>query len=578
MKLEGLSICGYNRVKPSGTPTPASNPATAAQLEPGYFWATPEDVTQAAQLAARAFLEYRRWSPTRRADLLSRIAGLIEASASALVERAQQETALPPARLQGEIARTCGQLRLFASLLQEGWWLDARIDHGNPERKPLPKPDVRSMLVPLGPVAVFSSSNFPFAFSVAGGDTASALAAGCPVIVKPHQGHLGASEMVGIIVQQAAAECHAPDGVFSLLFGPGRDVGTTLVKHPLIKAVGFTGSRAGGRALMDAAAARSEPIPVYAEMGSINPVFLLPGALQQRAAALAAGLHASVTLGVGQFCTNPGLVFIEHEPAAERRSESGGRRAEVGLPISDLRLQTSGFLQSLESLMAATPPGTMLTQSIHSEYNAGVEKFSRTPGVRRVSDKREAQGAKRGAPGAKGKAESATRRPLTAYRLALGAPTALFVTDAETFLSHHTLMDEVFGPSTLVVQCGSRSQMLAAAQELEGQLTATVHGTPEDFAANADLLAILETKVGRLVCNGFPTGVEVCHAMTHGGPYPATADGRSTSVGTRAIERFVRPLCYQNAPDAALPDELKESNPLGIWRLVDGKREQGRGG
>jgi len=580
MKLEGLSICGYNRVKPSGTPTPASNPATAAQLEPGYFWATPEDVTQVAQLAARAFLEYRRWSPTRRADLLSRIAGLIEASASALVERAHQETALLPARLQSEIARTCGQLRLCASLLQEGWWLDARIDHGNPERKPLPKPDVRSMLVPLGPVAVFSSSNFPFAFSVAGGDTASALAAGCPVIVKPHQGHLGASEMVGIIVQQAAAECHAPDGVFSLLFGPGRDVGTTLVKHPLIKAVGFTGSRAGGRALMDAAAARSEPIPVYAEMGSINPVFLLPGALQQRAAALAAGLHASVTLGVGQFCTNPGLVFIEHEPAAERRSESGGRRAEVGLPISDLRLQTSGFLQSLESLMAATPPGTMLTQSIHSEYNAGVDKFSRTPGVRRVSGKREAQGAfKKKLKNSKTEKLKNTKAfSFSVFQFSALAYPALFVTDAETFLSHHTLMDEVFGPSTLVVQCGSRSQMLAAAQELEGQLTATVHGTPEDFAANADLLAILETKVGRLVCNGFPTGVEVCHAMTHGGPYPATADGRSTSVGTRAIERFVRPLCYQNAPDAALPDELKESNPLGIWRLVDGKREQGRGG
>ena len=300
MKLEGLSICGYNRVKPSGRPTPAINPATSGQLEPGYSWGTPEDVTQAAQLAARAFLEYRRWSARRRADLLCHIAGLIEANASALVERAHQETALPPARLQSEIARTCGQLRLFAALLQEGWWLDARIDHGNPERKPLPKPDVRSLLVPLGPVAVFSSSNFPFAFSVAGGDTASALAAGCPVIVKPHQGHLGASEMVGIIVQQAAGECNAPDGVFSLLFGPGRDVGMALVKHPLIKAVGFTGSRAGGRALMDAAAARPEPIPVYAEMGSINPVFLLPGALQQRAAALATGLHASVTLEIGR--------------------------------------------------------------------------------------------------------------------------------------------------------------------------------------------------------------------------------------------------------------------------------------
>src|SRR6266702_2565036 len=400
MKLEGLSICGYNRVKPSGTPTQAINPATAAQLEPGYFWATPEDVAQAAQLAARAFLEYRRWSATRRADLLSRIAGLIEASASALVERAHQETALPPARLQSETSRTCGQLRLFAALLQssfgaqrgtktaapepgeggptrqhlslpapnydsacqEGWWLDARIDHGNSERKPLPKPDVRSILVPLGPVAVFSSSNFPFAFSVAGGDTASALAAGCPVIVKPHQGHLGASEMVGIIVQQAAAECHAPDGVFSLLFGPGRDVGMALVKHPLIKAVGFTGSRAGGRALMDAAAARSEPIPVYAEMGSINPVYILPGAMQQNAEALATGLHGSVTLGVGQFCTNPGLIFVEPNP---------------GAPV---------FLEKLKGLMSATPPGAMLTPSISSEYQAGIEKFSKAPGVRRLTN------------------------------------------------------------------------------------------------------------------------------------------------------------------------------------------------
>src|SRR5438552_609976 len=402
MKLEGLSICGYNRVKPSGTPTQAINPATAAQLEPGYFWATPEDVTQAAQLAARAFLEYRRWSPTRRADLLGRIAGLIEASASALVERAQQETALPPARLQSEIARTCGQLRLFASLLQEGWWLDARIDHGNPERKPLPQPDVRSMLVPLGPVAVFSSSNFPFAFSVAGGDTASALAAGCPVIVKPHQGHLGASEMVGIIVQQAAAECNAPDGVFSLLFGPGRDVGMALVKHPLMKAVGFTGSRAGGRALMDAAAARSEPIPVYAEMGSINPVFLLPGAMQQAAEALATGLHGSVTLGVGQFCTNPGLIFIEPNP---------------GAPI---------FLEKLKGLMSATPPGAMLTPSISSEYQAGIEKFSKAPGVRRL-----------------------TNGPSQISAGIAHAHAELFVTNARTFLTERTLMDEVFGPSTL---------------------------------------------------------------------------------------------------------------------------------
>lgn len=522
MTLEGLSIIGRNRANRAGKAVPAINPATGADLPTSFHWATNEDVTRAAELAAKAFAEYRRWPAARRANLLRLIADLIEKNAAALVERANLETALPAPRLQGEIARTCGQLRLFATLIEEGWWLDARIDHANPERKPLPKPDVRSMLQPLGPVAVFSSSNFPFAFSVAGGDTASALAAGCPVIVKPHQGHLGTSEAVGLLVQQAAREAGAPEGVFSLLFGPGRDVGMALVKHPLIKAVGFTGSRAGGRALMDAAAARPEPIPVYAEMGSINPVFILTGAMKQNAEALATGLHGSVTLGVGQFCTNPGLVFIEPETA------------------------TQTFLQKLEALMAATPTGTMLTPSICSEYHTGIERFSKTNGVRILTP-----------------ADTSKRNG--------DAKATLFATTGETFLKNHELMEEVFGPSTLVVHCGSKDQMLAAAEKLEGQLTATIHGTPEDFAANADLLAILETKVGRLVCNGYPTGVEVCHAMNHGGPYPATADGRSTSVGTRAIVRFARPICYQSFPDSALPDELKESNPLGIWRLIDGQ-------
>src|ERR1051326_581712 len=521
MTLEGLSILGQSRVKAAGKAVPAINPATGSDLAPAYHWATLDDVARAAELATEAFAEYRHWPAARRAKFLRLIASFIEVEARALVERANLETALPIARLQGEIARTCGQLRLFASLIEEGWWLDARIDHANPERKPVPKPDVRSMLQALGPVAVFSSSNFPFAFSVAGGDTASALAAGCAVIVKPHQGHLGTSEMVGVLIQRAARESSAPAGIFSMVFGPGRDVGITLVKHPLVKAVGFTGSRAGGRALMDAAAARPEPIPVYAEMGSINPVFILPGAIQQNAEALAAGLHGSVTLGVGQFCTNPGLVFIEPKPA------------------------TQTFLQKLESLMAATPAGTMLTPRLCSEYHNGIGKVGKTQGGRRLAS---------GTSKRNGEARA-----------------TLFATDAETFLKNHELMDEVFGPSTLVVHCGSKSQMIEAAEKLEGQLTATVHGTSEDFAANADLLAILETKAGRLVCNGFPTGVEVCHAMNHGGPYPATADGRSTSVGTRAIVRFARPVCYQNFPDAVLPDELKESNPLGLWRLVDGQ-------
>ena len=524
MKLEGLSIIGYGRILPSGKPTPAVNPATGAALEPGYFHATAADVEGAVQLAAKAFAEYGHWPAARRAKLLRRIADLIEANAPAIQERANQETALPPARLQGETARTCGQLRLFASLIESGWWLDARIDRGDPQRKPVPKPDVRSLLAPLGPVVVFSSSNFPLAFSVAGGDTAAALAAGCPVIVKPHHGHPGTSELVGLAVQQAARECGAPDGVFSMLYGAGREVGIALVKHPLVSAVGFTGSRSGGRALMDAAAARPTPIPVYAEMGSINPVFLLPGALQQNAETVASGLQASVTLGVGQFCTNPGLVFAENNSV------------------------TDAFLSQLQALMASTPAGTMLTAGLCAAYRKGVERFAAASGVRRA--------AGGGAGSAGGNAQ---------------ADAALFVTSGETFLNNRGLMDEVFGPSTLVVQCGSREQMLQAARALEGQLTATVHGTSEDLAANRELISILETKAGRLIFNGFPTGVEVCHAMTHGGPYPATADGRSTSVGTRAIERFARPVCYQNFPDAALPDELKDSNPLGIWRLVDGQ-------
>jgi NADP-dependent aldehyde dehydrogenase len=522
MNLEGISIIGYGRAARAGKPTPPINPRTREPVEPDYFWATESDVERAAELAAGAFAVYRAWPARRRSGLLRRIAELLESNRSGLTERGQAETALPLARLQGELARTCGQLRLFATLIEDGWWLDPRIDHGDPNRKPAPKPDVRSMLVPLGPVAVFSSSNFPLAFSVAGGDTASALAAGCPVLVKPHQGHLGLSEMVGLLVLEAVRECDAPEGLFSLLFGPGRETGLALVRHPLIKAVGFTGSRAGGRALMDAAAARPEPIPVYAEMGSINPVFLLSGILHQSAESLAAGLHGSVTLGVGQFCTNPGLVFLEAGPSAQP------------------------FIAELTRLMNATAPGTMLNSSICSAYHNGIEKFSNTAGVRRAT------GASVQGTGMEGHA-------------------ALFTTEAEIFLKTPSLMEEVFGPSTLLVQCSSPGQMLAAAEKLEGQLTATVHGTPEELAAHRPLLDVLQTKAGRVLCNGFPTGVEVCHAMNHGGPYPATADGRSTSVGTRAIERFTRPVCFQNFPDQLSPPELQEANPLGLWRLVDGQ-------
>ena len=524
MKLEGLSFIGNSRAKAVGKPTRAINPATGATLEPDYFWSTTTDVDAAAQLAWKAFAEYSQWPAKRRADLLRRIAELLEANANTIVERGNLETALPVARLQGELARTCFQLRLYGEAFVNGISVGARIDHADPNRKPQPKPDVRSMLRPLGPVVVFSATNFPLAYSVAGGDTASALAAGCPVIVKPNQGHLGLSEIVAQLVLQAAKEKGAPEGIFSMIYGSGREVGIALVKHPLVKAVGFTGSRSGGRALMDAAAARPEPIPVYAEMASINPVFILPGALKSNAENLATGLHGSVTLGVGQFCTCPGLVFADQGGATET------------------------FLQKLESLMSTTPPGTMLTPDICASYQKGIEHFSSTAGVQRAAS------------------------VAVSEKSGMHAGAALFVAGAETFLKEqHALMEEVFGPSTLLVQCSSRVQMIQAAKNLEGQLTATIHGTPEELAANRELISILETKAGRLVFNGFPTGVEVCHAMTHGGPYPSTSEGRTTSVGTRAAERFLRPVSYQNFPDAALPDELKESNPLKIPRLVDGK-------
>jgi NADP-dependent aldehyde dehydrogenase len=522
MNLEGLSIIGSRRAAVAGKTIQPVNPATGTALEPGYYWAQPADVESAARLAAAAFEEYRCWSAARRAGLLRRIAELIELNAAAIQERANLETGLPLARLQGETARTCGQLRLFATLIEEGWWQGARIDHADILRKPLPKPDLRSMSMPLGPVAVFSASNFPLAFSVAGGDTASALAAGCPVIVKPHQGHLGTSELVGLLIQQAVREAGAPEGLFSMLYGSGREIGLALVTHPEVKAVGFTGSRSGGVALMKAAAARPEPIPVYAEMGSINPVFLLPGVIQSKGLELAAGLQGSVTLGVGQFCTNPGLVFIQSGPGA------------------------SEFLAELQNRMAGTAPGTMLTPDLCSAYRGGVEKFSRVPGVKMLAQ---------GVPG-NGVAQGSA---------------ALFTTDADNFIRTPALLEEVFGPSTLVVQCATREEMLAAARKVEGQLTATIHSTPEELASYLDLVRVLETRAGRLIFNAFPTGVEVCHAMTHGGPFPATSDGRSTSVGTRAIERFVRPISYQGWPDALLPDALKDGNPLGSWRIVDGK-------
>jgi len=522
-KLSGRSLIGFREGSGAGEAMYAANPITGERLQPGFIPATTEEVELAARLAAEAFDVYQRASGRDRGAFLRTIAAKIEAIAGDVIERASLETALPQARLQGEIARTCAQLRLFAQVAEEGSWVNARIDRADPERKPAPKPDIRSMLRPLGPVVVFGASNFPLAFSVAGGDTASALAAGNTVIVKAHAAHPGTSELVGRAVQESVRECGLPEGVFSLLFGSGPQIGTALMKHPLVRAGGFTGSRAAGRILMDVAAARPEPIPFYAEMSSTNPVFVLPGALRERGENIAAGLQASFTMGAGQFCTKPGMVFVPEGSDAAK------------------------FAEKLRQLVGGSPQFHLLTKTIHSSYDSAIATRKTDASVRLMAE---------GQP--------------TEASAGFGVSSALFETDAASFLGSD-LDAEIFGPTTLLVRHSSRDQVLKIARGLEGHLTATIHGTEDDLGEFADLIAILENKVGRLVFNGFPTGVEVTHAMVHGGPYPSTSDGRSTSVGSQAIFRFTRLFCYQGFPDVALPDALKNSNPLGIWRMLDGE-------
>ena len=524
--LSGRSIIGFGEGRGTGEVSYAINPVTREPLQPAFVPASAEEVELAVRLASEAFVAYARVSGRERGAFLRKIAEKIEAISVELIERAARETALPHPRLQGETARTCGQLRLFAQVVEDGSWVTARIDRADPDRKPAPRPDVRSMLRPLGPVVVFAPSNFPLAFSVAGGDTASALAAGNPVIVKAHAAHPGTSELVGHAIQESVRECGLPEGVFSLLFGSGAQIGTALMKHPLVKAGGFTGSRTAGRILMDVAAARPEPIPFFAEMSSTNPVFILPGALHDRAESIASGLYASFTLGAGQFCTKPGMVFLP----------DGGEIAR--------------FKEKLRQLVAASAPSHLLTSTIHSSYGSSIRQRKSDAAVTVI-------------------AESPAPAPCKAF----SAHSVLFETDAASFLSSD-LDEEIFGPTTLLVTHSQRDEMLRIAKDLEGHLTATIHGTEDDLREFADLIAILEHKAGRLIFNGFPTGVEVCDAMVHGGPYPATSDSRFTSVGTRAIFRFSRPVCYQAFPDSALPVELQDANPLGIWRMVDGRMMQ----
>ncbi|MEX2093516.1 MAG: aldehyde dehydrogenase (NADP(+)) [Pirellulales bacterium] len=523
--MQGLSFIAGGRGGKFGAPFHAVNPATGAELEPAFYGAEAAELGRACAAAGQAFDVFGHSSDATRANLLRAIADRIESN-DEIIACGQLETGLAQSRLQGERARTCGQLRLFASLLEDGSWVGARIDHAEPDRQPLPKPDVRSIKRPIGPVAVFCASNFPLAFSVAGGDTASALAAGCPVIVKAHHAHPGVAELVSELIVAALSECKLPAGVFSLLYGAGRTVGQALVSHPCVKAVGFTGSRAGGQALMKIAAARHEPIPVFAEMSSVNPVFLLPGAVKERAAQIAQGLQGSVTLGVGQFCTNPGLVFIPAGAASEE------------------------FRAKLTELMHATPACPMLHHGIRESYTIGVQRNASNPQVETLVPNIAETGPGKSHAGA-----------------------TLFQTSAAAFINDDTLAEEIFGPATLLVTYENRDELHAAIQRLEGQLTATVHAAASELDEAAKLFGALERKAGRVILNGFPTGVEVCHAMVHGGPYPATSDGRSTSVGTLAIERFTRHVAWQNCPDALLPAALQEANPLGIHRLVDGRLE-----
>ncbi len=522
--IAGQAITGSVTTDKTTSGFQGLNPASN-ELLPGIF---PEngavEVEQAVSAAADAFNRYSNLSDLQRAEFLNTIADELEADRAAIVERATQESALPDMRINGELSRTCGQLMLFANLLKEGSWVRASLDQADPERQPLPKPDLRMMQMPLGPVAVFGASNFPLAFSVAGGDTASALAAGCPVVVKGHPAHPGTSELVGRAINRAIEKCQLPAGVFSLLQGTSIELGAALVQAPAIKAVGFTGSLKGGRALFDLASSRPEPIPFYGELGSTNPVFLLPDALQQKTETLANEFVGSLNMGCGQFCTNPGLIIA-----------CKGKALDQFLDIASQGIQQQAV-------------STMLTPGISRAYLQGRNQLAEQEGVTVLAYGQEATGNQ--------------------------AQPALLKASAEAFINNPLLEEEVFGPMALVVECETPEQMLQLINGLSGHLTSTLHVAGGDQTLAQSVSAAISQKVGRVLFNGWPTGVEVAHAMTHGGPYPASTDSRSTSVGSTAIDRWVRPVSWQNAPEAVLPQALKNANPLQIWRKVDGQVTQ----
>ncbi len=511
MLLTGQHLISDSYLASNGKTFRAVNPATGEPLECEFIEGGSGDVSIAANLAERDFDVFRQTNGLKRSELLDAVADELLELKGPIIQRAHLETGLPLPRLEGELGRTVNQLKMFSQLVKNDKYKLTRIDQALPDRQPLSKPDLRLTQIPVGPVAVFGASNFPLAFSVAGGDTASALAVGCPVIVKGHPAHPGTSELAGLAIQRAVKKTGLPEGIFSLIQGSGHGVGTALVKHPQIKAVAFTGSQAGGRALFDLAANRPDPIPFFAEMGSVNPIFILPCSLQEIGHDLAVKYAESLTLGVGQFCTNPGLLF-----------------AVKGSALDD-------FLRVVESSLRRTEPLPMLHVGIKKNFNDKLEKIKTVQGV-----------------------SSATGNDFLVSGGCFVLPTLLLIS-ADDFLCTPSVSEEIFGPSSLVVQCESQEQMLLLAENLPGQLSATVHATKEEEDFCRQLFTILEKKAGRLILNDFPTGVEVCAAMHHGGPYPATTDSRFTSVGATAIKRFLRPVCYQNFNKNLLPLELLDT-------------------
>lgn len=523
--LEGIHWIAGDKVTGSNL-FYASNPSTAEKLEPGFPEGTSEHVETAVSEALKVHEQRHLFPEEVRIRLLKTIARNLQEMLPQIQQRGVLETGLPEGRFEAEMGRTCQQLLSFAETVESGFFREPVLQSADPDRSPLPRPDLRRRMIPLGPIAVFGASNFPLAFGVAGGDTASAFAAGCPVVAKGHPAHPGVCELVGKAISSAVAESGLPKGTFSLIHGESHEVGVGLTSHPGIAAVGFTGSQAGGLALWRLAAQREVPIPVFAEMGSANPVFVLPEAIAERGNDIATGLAASVLLGVGQFCTCPGILVMVRDGNSE------------------------SFRTALSRELLQGPAGTMLHQGIHAGYQKGLEEIAQRNGVQLV-----------------GKGPSGSG--------ACDAEAGLLATEARRFIEDPQLQDEIFGPSTLLVECDDIDQLHQVASVLEGQLTATIHATEKELAENLTLLDRLEDRVGRIVLNGFPTGVEVGEAMHHGGPWPSTTDGRWTSVGMTALERFQRPVCWQGFPEKLLPEDLRSEKNSDKFYMTDGEWHRG---